>query len=711
MKFTISFLIGFVLFGTLCHAQTFNGAGGSIPDSGSVQGTFPIAVSGIGNINNNMGVVTVCININHPWVSDLEIYLLAPDGTSVPLSIQNGGSGDDYIGTCFSGTALTPVADAAAPFTGNYIPDGYIGAVNNGQNADGIWNLYIKDVSSGQTGTLLIWSINFSTNLPAAPPVCNGNLPPANTCANATSICSFYGYYSATSSSYTADSWPEFDNLFCGTVQNNAFVKFVATGTYMNFSVWVTSSTNHDGIQMQFFDGGCGSGAVTDYGCYSPIRPGSSPNVITASGLTPGNIYYLMIDGYAGDECNYIIEPFPAEGGLTVTAESPDVCLGKSIQLNATGGNGIYSWSGAGLDTYSGNLVHASPLINTIYNVSSIDPGGLCPVIKSVSIVVLPLPASPTVTGSLSYCNGSMAAPLTATGLNLLWYSTSTGGIGSPEAIIPTTLNPGTNTYYVTQTIVCESQRTPITVIVKEAPSLGPDKQKNVCMGNFANLSNEFNITGLNPRWTFNGRPINSRVMVNSPGTYQVEVTNLNGCSDTAIIHFAFQPSIHVFAGDDTIAVKGLPHQLHCSPAATYSWWPENLLNNAHIQNPTAILTSDQQFVVNVTDLAGCKGSDSIIVKVIQGITYYVPNAFTPNGDGLNDVFRAVPAGIVNTEFFRVANRFGQIIFESSDPFNKGWNGTSRGCKQAPGSYVWFIKGKDIHGKNVELKGTVLLIL
>ena len=127
MKFTLSFFIFSFLLVNISQAQVFNGTGGAIPDSGSVQGIFPLTVSGIGNINANIGVVSICMNINHPWTSDLEIYLVAPDGTSVPLSIQNGGSGQNYTNTCFSGTALNPVADATAPFTGTFIPDGYIG--------------------------------------------------------------------------------------------------------------------------------------------------------------------------------------------------------------------------------------------------------------------------------------------------------------------------------------------------------------------------------------------------------------------------------------------------------------------------------------------------------------------------------------------------------------------------------------------------------
>ena len=704
-------LVGFMIcFVNAVNAQTFNGAGGAIPDSGALQGIYPIDVNGIGIINSSLGVASVCVNIIHPWVSDLEIYLKAPDGTTVPVSIQNGGSGDNYNGTCFSGSASIPLEDGIAPFTGSFIPDGYIGAVNNGQNADGTWQLIIKDIALGETGSLTNWSINFSSALPPSPPACNGNLPPGNTCAEATPVCSFYGFCGITSPAFTADSWPELATAFCGTIQNNAYVKFVATGYEMNFNVWVTSSINHDGIQMLFFDGGCGSGSVTEYGCYSPVRPGASPFVVSATGLTTGHTYYLMIDGFAGDVCDYIIEPLPATNGLTVTAQSASVCLGKEVELTATGGSGFYSWSGAGLNTYSGNTVIASPVTATSYSVSSIDPGGICPITKQVSISVMNLPDPPSVPDTVTYCQREISLPLTATGTHLLWYTMPAGGIGNQQAIVPSTINPGLSTYYVTQTITCESQRAGLYVFIKPGPEINSDIHDTACSGSKTDLTRHFNINGLNSTWSFNGMPIDPPQAVTVPGTYQLDVTNYDGCSGTGLIHFSIQPPVHVFAGDDTIAVKGIPHRLFCSPAYRYAWEPADLLNFANIQNPLATLYNDQQFVVRVSDIAGCTGSDTILVKLVKGIDYYIPNAFTPNSDGLNDIFRAIPAGIVKTEIFKIVNRYGKTVFASADPFAKGWDGSCAGVPQAEGAYVWFVKGKDINGKTLSKMGTVVLI-
>ena len=113
--------------------------------------------------------------------------------------------------------------------------------------------------------------------------------------------------------------------------------------------------------------------------------------------------------------------------------------------------------------------------------------------------------------------------------------------------------------------------------------------------------------------------------------------------------------------------------------------------------------------MVLITDIAGCKLSATVLVKVYNGITYYLPNAFSPNGDGLNEVFRPIPAGIVSTEYFRIFSRYGQLIFETSQPL-KGWDRTFKGIKQPVGNYVSSIKGMGNNGKVVEMKGNVVLV-
>jgi len=86
-----------------------------------------------------------------------------------------------------------------------------------------------------------------------------------------------------------------------------------------------------------------------------------------------------------------------------------------------------------------------------------------------------------------------------------------------------------------------------------------------------------------------------------------------------------------------------------------------------------------------------------------------LPNAFSPNGDGINDIFRPIPAGIVSTDWFRIFSRYGTLVFETSQ-WMKGWDGNFKGVKQPIGNYVWAIKGIGRNGKVIEMKGNVLLM-
>ncbi|HAO46469.1 MAG TPA: PKD domain-containing protein, partial [Chitinophagaceae bacterium] len=81
----------------------------------------------------------------------------------------------------------------------------------------------------------------------------------------------------------------------------------------------------------------------------------------------------------------------------------------------------------------------------------------------------------------------------------------------------------------------------------------------------------------------------------------------------------------------------------------------------------------------------------------------------SPNGDGLNDVFRPIPVGIKSTEYFRVFDRYGKLVFQTNK-WLEGWDGMFKGKQALEGTYVWTIKGLDKNGRVIEMKGTVILV-
>ncbi|MFN8264743.1 MAG: gliding motility-associated C-terminal domain-containing protein [Chitinophagaceae bacterium] len=534
-------------------SQTFtNSTGGAIPSSSTSLTCFPITVSGIGTISSSIGLSEVCMTINHASVDELEILLQAPDGTYVPLSVQNGNGGSNYTNTCFRATASTPIKFASAPFSsGPYLPEGHLGAVNNGQNANGTWNLCIRDRRGSTAGSLTRWSLSFSNTPALAPPAlpsCVTTVPNTSSCASASLVCDFNGLCGNTNGTTIQDwSGSGLDGP-CFGLQNNSFIKFIASSATASFSIWVPTTANGfagstGGIQMLFFSGTCGSGAVTTHGCYPRIFPYPSSgkpliSVIYASGLTPGNTYYLMIDGLNGDKCTFTIAANTGVSILNITPTNPSICNGQSVNLTASGGNGTYSWSpGTGLNTTSGATVTASPttLGGNTYTVTSATPSG-CPTTKTVTVTVNPVPAAPTLsvtaqpTCSTPTGTITITAPLTAGNTFSIDGSTYTNTTG-----IFTGVAPGSYNVTVKNSSGCISPLASVTVNNAPAAPAAPTASVTVqptCSVNTGTITITA-PTGAGFTYSVDGTTYTNTTGIFSgltPGNYNVTVKNSSGC-------------------------------------------------------------------------------------------------------------------------------------------------------------------------------------
>ncbi len=471
LRFT-GVLIIFLLYALQMQAQTFNGTGGSIPASSTTHTCFPINVTGVGTINTStLGLASMCMTITHPITDDLEILLTAPDGTTIPLAVQI--SGTNFTNTCFNGTSTNYIKFATGAHTGTFHPEGYLGAMNNGQNANGTWRLCIRDRRGPTSGVLNSWSLTFSnTPAPAPPayPACATNLPPSVSCANATLVCDFNGLCGSTTVNTPSQPWPG-AGFNCIGLNNYTFVKFVASATESAFTVWVPTAAagNTGGLQMVFFTGTCDNGAITELNCYQHIFPFQSGSelatIIVTRGLVPGNTYYLLIDGLNNDVCTFRIAAKSGVRTVSVSPTNPAICAGQSINLTASGSDGPYNWSPAAtLSSPTGATVTASPSATTTYTVNTTTSTG-CVINQDVTVTVNDTPVittqpSPAVQ---QVCQNGAVTPLTVaanagsgTITGYQWYiSTSnanTGGTALPFAtgpsFTPSSASVGTLYFY-----------------------------------------------------------------------------------------------------------------------------------------------------------------------------------------------------------------------------------------------------------------------
>lgn len=179
MKLKLIALLALLTLAGSTQAQTFTASPNqTINDYATTD--YPLTVSGLSPATIDtlsFGLETVCIDLTHTWNADLDIFLIAPDGTSAMLVAGQGGSDDNYTNTCFNVYVAQSITQGSAPFTGTFKPMGQMGRVNNGQNGNGTWTLRLTDTYPGDNGTLISWSLTFGNNPANFFSITESNLP------------------------------------------------------------------------------------------------------------------------------------------------------------------------------------------------------------------------------------------------------------------------------------------------------------------------------------------------------------------------------------------------------------------------------------------------------------------------------------------------------------------------------------------------------
>ncbi|TDH24228.1 T9SS type B sorting domain-containing protein [Segetibacter sp. 3557_3] len=160
----------------------------------------------------------------------------------------------------------------------------------------------------------------------------------------------------------------------------------------------------------------------------------------------------------------------------------------------------------------------------------------------------------------------------------------------------------------------------------------------------------------------------------------------------------------------DKYAVINLPLPLESRNFGdSILWTPGISLNTRTSDRPMFTGANDQAYAIAIKTAAGCTTVDSLQVKTVKQVEMYVPTAFTPNNDGRNDFLHPVLMGIVQVRYFRVFNRWGELVYQMHSD-RPGWDGTVKGVPQQSQTVVWAAEGIGVDGKTYTRKGTSVLI-
>jgi gliding motility-associated-like protein len=270
-----------------------------------------------------------------------------------------------------------------------------------------------------------------------------------------------------------------------------------------------------------------------------------------------------------------------------------------------------------------------------------------------------------------------------------------------------------TTKYYVTATLGNCSKQDSVTVIVNPAPVPDAGPGITICFGKSYTLqgSGGVSYTWANANTLANTSSSTPIATPSTTTTYTLSnVIDANGCISltTDTVTVIVTPPIIANAGRDTVIVMGQPYQLNATGATLFSWSPAFGLSNPTIANPIATIFASQIYTVEVSTPEGCKGFANVKLEVLKGPDIYVPTAFTPNGDGINDVFKVFPVGIKQFNYLRIFNRWGQKIFETQND-KIGWDAIFHSIKQPTGAYIYTVEGVTDAGKVITKKGTLII--
>jgi len=373
-----------------------------------------------------------------------------------------------------------------------------------------------------------------------------------------------------------------------------------------------------------------------------------------------------------------------------VISNDTTLCQGPTIVLTVSGGN-QYLWSNG--DTTSS--ISVAPSTTTTYSVLASNGG--CFDTASVNVTVNPTPVV-SISKDTTICRYQTMTFTASGGTSYLW---STGSTKSSIIVQPSS----TTIYSVTVSNGTCSATGNVTATVNNVVGATITGTTTLCDGHSTTLSA---TGGIYFYWITGDTTQSISVAPSITTPYWVWVSN-GTCIDTARVTITVIPAPTVTAGTDTMILIGTTVTLSGTGGPNYNWTPATGLSCTACPNPSASPTATTTYVLTVTYGNGCSNSDSVTVSVdVKCGEVFVPNAFSPNHDGENDVL-TVKNNCIKSMSFIIYDRWGEKVFESED-VKKGWDGTYNGKSLNSAVFVYYLNALLYTGQLVTQKGSIHLI-
>lgn len=559
---------------------------------------------------------------------------------------------------------------------------------NNGVPA-GLYTIWVKDA----TGLILLFTVAVTEKCSPVI-VVTTSVQPAN--------CGINGVITVNATNgvppytYSIDGINfQSSNQFTGLTPANYTIK-VKDATSSISSIFVIVGTSCLTVNATTTSSTCGNnnGSITvqaSNGTAPYLYSMDGINYVTTNNFTnlgAGSYTVYIKDATGGTgSAGAVITDIAAPVITSVTA-TPTECINHTgtITINSQGGTTPVLYSIDGI-LFTGNPAFTN-LAAGNYNPKLKDANGC--IATAAATVIVNNNITADAGNDVSVCEGkTVVLSGTSNAAQVIW--TPATGLSDPSLLQPNASPPVSTMYYLIATSGDCNKKDSVTVMVNPAPVANAGQGSTICFGQNAVLHGNGGSSCLWQPATYLSDAASCDPQVIKPLssiTYKLIVTDAKGCTSlgNSVATIDVTPPPKIFAGNDTSIAVNESLQLNAidinnSGFSSYSWFPAIALSNPAIQSPVATPKTNTTYIVTAQTPAGCEGRDTINIKVFKEPGIFVANAFTPNGDGRNDVLKAIPVGIKTFKHFSIYDRFGTKVFSTSDP-NIGWDGKTKKAVQ-----------------------------